>query len=193
MVEAHQFVYQTPYNYLQRERLTEAKSDYLNGQIIAMAGGSFNHNMIQGNVTRRLATALENRPCVDFTADMKVRVGKANQFRYPDAFALCDDIEFYDSTHDAVKNPQLIVEVLSQSTERVDRNEKFADYRLIESFSEYLLLSQNEIKAELFQKNAQGEWSGMVLTGEDEQVNLQSIDVDLRLGDFYDKVDFSLT
>lgn len=184
-------VFVSPYEYIRSERKAEEKRDYLNGQIVAMAGGTYNHNMIQRNVTRRLATALEGRPCVDFTSDMKVRIEKANQFRYPDAFALCGDIDFFDETKDAVCNPQMIVEVLSPSTEKTDRTDKFAMYRLIDSFSEYLLLSQGKVEAELYQKDESGSWKGESFEDADTVIHLKSIDVSLRLGDLYDKVDFS--
>lgn len=180
----------SPFQYLEEERRASLKRDYLNGQVIAMAGGSYNHNMIQRNVTRRLATALENRKCVDFTSDMKIRIDKANQFRYPDASALCGPIDFYDDSRDAVCNPQLIVEVLSPSTEQSDRTDKFATYRLIESFSEYLLLSQSEMQAEVWSKKENGEWVAIAFQKPGDIIELESIAVKILLGDLYDKCEF---
>ena len=97
---------------------------------------------------------------------------------------------FYDETEDVYCNPAFICEVLSQSTRRIDQNEKFAEYRLIESFSEYLLLEQTEMRAELHRKGADGGWTCAEYTSPEGRISLESISVDILLSDIYAKVEF---
>jgi len=182
--------YLTPDEYLRLERLAEAKSDYLNGIVIAMAGARYNHNVVAGDTYRHIGNALADRPCVVFGSDMKVRIEKANCFRYPDVSALCGPIDFYDQTQDVYTNPRFICEVLSDSTRAIDRHEKFAEYRLIESFAEYLLIEPERIEAELHRKSPDGGWTFSTFTGVDDAIELESIGVTLRLGDLYAKVEF---
>lgn len=183
--------YLTPFDYLERERAAESKSDYINGHIVAKTGGNFRHNRISGNISMRIGMAHKGRPCVDFTSDMKVRIEKANQFRYPDASALCGDIDFYDDTQDSITNPQFIAEVLSPSTETFDRKDKFAMYRLIDSFTEYMLVSQDVYYVEVFRKDQEGKWAGQSYSSLADQIELTSLDITLTLGDLYEKVEFA--
>ena len=136
--------------YLRQERLAESKSEYVNGSVDAMSGGTIDHNRIAGNIFWRLASQLSGRPCEVFNSDMKVRIDKANVFRYPDLSGLCGPLNFYDDAADVYRNPTLIVEVLSPSTEKLDRGEKFALYKLIDSLKEYVLVRQDRREVEVF-------------------------------------------
>jgi Uma2 family endonuclease len=183
--------YVTPEEYLHAERLAEAKSDYLNGIIVvAMAGAKYRHNLVVVNVLGEIRNALRGKPCIVFGSDMKVRIEKANCFRYPDVSAVCGPIDFHDSVEDVYCNPQLLCEVLSDSTRTLDRREKFAEYRLIDSFTEYLLLEPDRMEAELHRKGADGRWTCATFNNAEEMLELESLGISLRLGNLYDKVEF---
>jgi len=181
----------TPAEYLERERAAEEKSEYLNGILVAMAGNTFAHDLIKGNIHSELNAQLKGRPCYVFTSDIKVRIERANQFRYPDVSALCGPLQFHDGEKDAYENPSLIVEVLSKSTGRHDRAQKFALYRFLDSFAEYLLVAQDRMHAELFRKQPDGQWTTESYTAPDEVVTLESVGCTLRLTEIYDKVPLS--
>lgn len=182
--------YLSPHEYLDIERLAETKSDYLNGIMVAMAGARYRHNLVAGALNRLIGNAFVDRPFIAFGSDMKVRIEKANVFRYPDTSALCGPIDFYDATEDSYHNPAFIGEVLSESTRRIDRNEKFAEYRLLDSFREYLLVEPDEVMAELHRKDGDGRWTVEVFQNLDDEIHLESIDVVIGVKDLYAKVTF---
>lgn len=178
----------SPAEYLVRERAAEHRSEYLNGVIVAMAGVSFAHDIISGNVQRHLGNQLADRPCYVFSSDMKVRIERANLFRYPDVSAVCGPVLFHDDVQDAYENPALIVEVLSPSTERYDRTEKFALYRFLDSLTEYLLIAQDRHHAELFRSHPGGQWSEQTYASPEDLIVLESIGCTVRVGQLYEKV-----
>jgi len=182
--------YLSPEDYLHAERLAETKSDYLNGIMVGMAGATYRHNVIAGNVFWRIRSAFQNRPCIVFGSDMKVRVEKANVFRYPDVSALCGPINFYCDEQDIYSNPQFICEVLSPSTCRTDRNEKFAEYRFIDTFTEYLIIEQDKMEVDLHRKGDNGIWTAQTYTEIQDQIELESIGVNLTLAEIYEKIEF---
>lgn len=180
--------YVSPEEYLEAERLAETKSDYLNGIVVAMAGAKYRHNIVVVNVLGEIRNALRDSPCIVFGSDMKVRIEKANCFRYPDVSAICGPIDFYDQAEDVYCNPQFLCEVLSDSTRALDRREKFAEYRFIDSFTEYLLVEPDRIEAELHRKGADGRWTCATFQDPDELIHLESVGISLRLGILYEKV-----
>jgi Uma2 family endonuclease len=178
----------TTEEYLARERAALERNEYLNGIVVAMAGGTFLHDLVKVNLQSNLVAQLKGRPCYVFTSDMKVRIERANLFRYPDLSALCGPILFHDEQKDAYGNPALIAEILSPSTSRYDRTEKFALYRFLDSLVEYLLVAQDRQHAELLRKGADGQWTAQIFSSAEETLLLESIGCTLRLGDLYDKV-----
>ena len=114
---------------------TQGRSEYVDGEIFAMAGASETHNLIAGNIFATLHNCFKGRPCYVYTSDMKVRIESANLGFYPDAMAVCGERVFWDERKDVLANPALIVEVLSDSTEAYDRGDKFAHYRTIPSLA----------------------------------------------------------
>ncbi len=178
----------TSEEYLVQERAAEGRSEYFNGLVIAMAGGTMDHALIAGEIQYRLRGQIEGRPCLVFNSDMKVRIDRANVFRYPDVSALCGPVLLHDRERDAFCNPALIVEVLSSSTAKKDRGEKFALYRLLDSLVEYLLVEQKSQRAELFRKLPDGRWTTQVFSEPDDLIELASIGATLRLADVYSKV-----
>jgi Uma2 family endonuclease len=180
----------TAEDYLRRERTASFKSEYVNGNVYAMAGGTINHNRIAGNVFRHLGNRLSTRPCEVFNSDLKVRIDKANVFRYPDVSGLCGPILFHDKGQDAYCNPSFIVEVMSPSTELLDRGEKFTLNRLLDSLREYMLVWQDRLRVELFVRNEEGEWNSTIFDEASDEVTLQSLDCTLTLAEIYEKVSF---
>src|SRR6266404_1708800 len=140
----------TPEQYLEIERKAEFKSEYFQGEMFAMAGAREAHNLIALNLAAALHPQLRARPCRAYISDMRVRVSATGLYTYPDILVVCGEPQFLDERRDTLLNPNLIVEVLSPSTEAYDRGRKFEHYRSVESLSEYLLVSSERIIAELF-------------------------------------------
>ena len=180
----------TAEEYLQLERAAEFKSEYVNGHVYAMAGAKVGHNRAARNILRHLGNQLADRPCEVFGSDMKVRIDKANVFRYPDVTGLCGPILFHDKEQDAYCNPSVIVEVLSRSTERLDRGEKFMLYRLLDSFVEYVLVSQDRVEVEVWVRNTEGRWITTIYDEITDSFALRSIGCTLTLAEIYEKVEF---
>jgi Uma2 family endonuclease len=176
--------------YLAIEDQADYKSEYHQGEIFAMAGGSRNHSVICVNVIRRLSEAVDDKDCIVFDGNMKLDIHKANAILYPDSMVVCGEVEFYQNRTDAVGNPSLIVEVISPSTESFDRGKKFQLYRGIPSFQEYLLISQYSPTVERFVKQAENRWLYSVSNGLDGRVAIQSVGCELSLDHIYRKVAF---
>jgi Uma2 family endonuclease len=149
--------YFTPEEYLEIERISPIKHDYLQGQIVAMAGASKAHVIIPGNLSARLVNHLRRTGCISYATDMKVRLPALNLFYYADLAVTCDDRDRV-SNEDFILHPKLIVEVLSDSTEAFDRGDKFADYKTIAEFEEYVLIHQKQILVERFQRTSDNLW-----------------------------------
>ena len=180
----------TPEQYLEMEREADFKSEYLSGEIFAMAGAGESHNLIVTNIVRELSTRLKGRPCRTYPSDMKVEVGPAGLFSYPDASVVCGEPRFHDGKREMLQNPTLIVEVLSPSTEAYDRGIKFAQYRRIESLTDYLIISPNEFRVEHFVRQPDNHWLLSEVTSEEQAVVIASIDCELPMSEVYDRVEF---
>jgi len=182
--------YVSPDEYLRLERQAEYKSEYLNGEIFAMSGASRQHNLITGNIGAEFNRQLKGKPCEAYMSDMRVKVRSNGFCTYPDVIVVCGEPQFEDKEVDTLLNPTLLVEVLSQSTERYDRIAKTSYYRTIESLQEHLLVAQHEFRVEQYLRQPNGQWSLTQYTSPDEVVQLPSIDCSLRLSDIYDKIVF---
>lgn len=176
-------------DYLAAERQAEVRHEYVDGQVFGMVGASENHNIIVANLTALLVTQMKGRPCRVYANDMKVRIDMEDACKYPDITALCGDREFFDERRDVLLNPSLVIEVLSESTEAYDRGEKFALYRRLPGLREYVLVSQERCRLELYVKQADSGWLLKEYNEDDDKVALASIDCALVLRDVYDKVE----
>ncbi len=172
--------------YVARERTSEVKHEYVAGELFAMAGAKRAHNLISGNVVTILNTQLRDRPCLVFNSDMRVRT-RDLVGAYPDVSALCGRPSFLDDGEDDLLNPTAIVEVLSDSTERYDRGEKFEHYQTIPSFQEYLLASSTRPRVEVFTRQEDGGWL-LHAYGPGEVARLTSLGVELAVDEVYRKV-----
>ena len=174
--------------YLELEKTSEIRHEYLGGQVFAMSGGSKEHNLIAGNIYSRFRSHLRGGSCSVFMADMKVNIKPISQnkniYYYPDVVVTCDSD---DQDRYSLNYPCLIIEVLSPSTEITDRREKLINYRDLESLQEYVLVSQYEVKVEIYRKNNQGNWSMQIL-GKEDELRLDSINLTITMTEIYEDV-----
>jgi Uma2 family endonuclease len=180
----------TPEQYLEAERAAEFRSEYYNGHMYAMSGGSYNHAQIIGGLVRELGNALKKRPCSVVSSDLRLRVSFAGLYTYPDVIVICGEPKFADDQKDTLLNPTLIAEVLSPSTEAYDRGFKSAQYRTLASLQEYVLVSQTEPRIEVFHRQTAGHWLLSEAIGLEAVCRFESLDCSVRLADLYDKVTF---
>lgn len=180
--------YLTPEEYLAIERKAQSKSEYINGEIVAMTGASRKHNLIVFNLTREISQQLQGRPCEGYSNDMRVRVPSTRFYTYPDLVVVCGEPDFEDDYLDTLLNPTLIIEVLSESTEGYDRGKKFGFYRTIPSLVEYLLVAQDEHRIEQYAKQPDGRWLLSEYRLAEDVAELASIQCRLALREVYDKV-----
>jgi len=178
----------TPEEYLEIERKAEFKSEYYAGEMFAMAGTSREHATIVFNLAGELRNILRGRPCEGFANDMRVQVGAA--YVYPDIVVVCDEQEYADTREDILLNPSVVIEVLSPSTEAYDRGLKFEQYRQIECLREYVLVGQDTMRIELFERQDDGRWLMTEVKGPENFLHLPSIDARIRLADIYERIEF---
>lgn len=173
-------------DYLAGERESDVRHEYVDGQVYAMAGASDRHNRIALNIASRLNDRLVDDECEAFISDMKVMVSPVLYY-YPDVVVTCDAPggDLYTR-----REPRLIVEVLSASTERIDRTEKLHAYKSVESLLEYVLVSQDALHIEVHRRGAKGEWTRAILTEPDDRLALASVNLTLDLSDVYRNVRF---
>jgi Uma2 family endonuclease len=183
----------TPTEYLELEKSAETKSEYHNGVIIAMAGGTFEHDLANLNILATLHVQLRGKPCVPLTGNMRVNVPGCNCYYYPDTSVACEQPEFQRIEGvQSLTNPILIVEVLSDSTERFDRERKFFCYQTLPSLRTYVLVAQDEPLVQVFEKQVNGKWEFSHYQGLDAVAPLPSIDCELNLVDVYERIEFKL-
>lgn len=185
-----QLTFYTPEEYLALEEKADYKSEYFNGEIFAMAGGSYNHNVIAGNINAALNQYAESKPSVAFTSDMRVLVKANGLYTYPDAMLVCGQVEFAEGRNDRLTNPLIIVEVLSKSTRDYDRGFKFESYRLIETLQDYLLIDQERVHVEYFHKLEDGRWVLIETNLPEAELTLQAINFTLPISHIYHKVEW---
>ncbi|MGD1070186.1 MAG: Uma2 family endonuclease [Bryobacteraceae bacterium] len=180
----------SPEQYLEIERNAEFRSEYLNGQMFAMSGGTINHARIIKNTLLRLDEQLRGKPCEAVASDLRLFGERYRVFTYPDIVVACGTLRFHDERKDTIIDATLVIEVLSPSTSNYDRGEKFVFYQSLPSFREYLLLAQNAVRAEHHALQPDGCWLLRQFSSPDDEIGLESIDCSLRLGSLYDRVDF---
>ncbi|HZQ07760.1 MAG TPA: Uma2 family endonuclease [Anaerolineae bacterium] len=181
----------TPEEYLLREAAAEYKSEYIGGEIRAMAGGSLNHGVIQGNVITSLNNALADKPCRVTTSDVRLLIKRRGDYTYPDAMVICGKTEFQIGRTDVVTNPTVIVEVLSPSTRNYDLLEKFALYKQIDSLQEYVLIDSQRVHVTLLRRETEtGKWTLEMLDASTDILTLTSLEIQIPLASLYSKIEF---
>ncbi|WP_339458513.1 Uma2 family endonuclease [Nodularia spumigena] len=177
-------IYVTPEEYLEMEERSDIKHEYIDGYIYAMAGALDSHVTIALNLATLLRNHVRGSGCRVYIADMKARIESLNRFYYPDVMVTCDK---RDQETPAYKRfPNLIVEVLSDSTEAFDRGDKFADYQLVETLEEYVLINTKRQRVECFRRNHQGLWVLQSYTTEKTSFRLNSIDFETTIKELYE-------
>ncbi|MBX3085529.1 MAG: Uma2 family endonuclease [Anaerolineae bacterium] len=177
--------------YLAFERASDTKHEFFNGEIIDFAGASVNHTRIIRNMVTLLHTHGRSQGCEVFTADLRVRVGRARAYTYPDIVVACRELRFADDQEDTLVNPTILIEVLSPSTEMTDRGRKFTQYTTLSSLQEYILISQARPQIEQFARQADGSWRYTKITTLDEHLTLPSANCTFNLTDIYEDVQFN--
>lgn len=177
--------------YLAQEIASQDRHEYRNGALVLMAGGTPNHNQITLNLAGSLNFGLRRQPYRVFIADQRLWIPDRRIYTYPDVMVVGQPIELQSGRKDTVTNPIVIAEVLSQSTRSYDKDEKFAAYRSLASFREYLLIDQYNAHVEHYTKTEDQAWLFREYDGLEATVSFQSFDFSLSLADLYDKVDFA--
>ena len=183
--------YYTPEEYLAFEEKAKYKHEYRNGEIVAMTGGTTNHNEIAGNFYTSLKIALKKQKYRVFIGDVRLWIPEYKQYTYPDIMVIAGKPIYQGKGTTTVTNPTVIVEVLSQSTQDYDRGTKFTYYRSIPQLKEYILVNQYQYAIEQFSKNEPGKWVLTEEQGENAILNLSTLDLQISLTDIYENVDFS--
>ena len=181
----------SPEAYLDREVNSDQRHEYRDGVIVPMTGGTPQHNRISGLFYARLLFALLNRPYEIFHTDQRLWIPERRMYTYPDVMVLPKPIELQAGRKDTVTNPLLIAEVLSKSTRNYDGGEKFAAYRTIPGFQEYLLIDQYEMRVEQFIKLEDCEWRFLEYRKPESTLQLKTVELTLQLTDLYSNIDFS--
>ncbi|MGB3135928.1 MAG: Uma2 family endonuclease [Nodosilinea sp.] len=182
MTVSQRHAYFTTEDYLEIERISPIKHEYLQGQLVAMAGASKAHVIIVGNLSALLVNHLRGTGCLSYAADMKVRLPELDIFYYSDLAVTCDERD-RASSEDFILHPKLVVEVLSDSTEAFDRGDKFADYKTIPELEEYVLIHQKQVLVERFQRKSEL-WVPQIYR-EDDTIELDSIGFAGAIADLY--------
>ncbi|MEW6208413.1 MAG: Uma2 family endonuclease [Acidobacteriota bacterium] len=186
----------TPDEYLAFEREAEERHEWLDGLIYAMAGESPDHSLINANLIATLNLQLKGRPCAVFSPNMKVYsrlpsdASLKGLFSYPDVTIVCGKPVYHDEHRDVLINPQVIIEVLSKSTEAYDRGEKFERYQVNRSLTDYLLVSQYRPSIVHYARKAKGRWEYSSETDMTGSLDIASIQCRLLLADVYDRIEF---
>ena len=180
----------TPEQYLEIERAAEFRSEYIDGQMYAMSGGTRSHARVIRNVVIELGNRLRGCPCEVVSSDMRLHSFEFGIYTYPDIVVTCGPDKLLDGQKDNLVDATLIIEVLSPSTRNYDRGEKFRFYRSLPSFAEYVLLPQDAVRAEHHVRQPNGSWLFTEFTSPDDELEFASIGCKLRLGALYERVEF---
>jgi Uma2 family endonuclease len=171
--------------YVGAEDTSPVRHEFLKGLVFAMAGGTPEHGALAAAIMRELGVALRGKPCRVYSSDLRVRVIETDLATYPDATVVCGKLETAPDDRNAVINPTLLVEVLSDTTEAYDRGAKAAHYRMVASLKEYVLVAQDERRIEVYRRNQRGGWE-LFEARSGAQLQLESIGVWLDIDTVYE-------
>jgi Uma2 family endonuclease len=181
----------TEQEYLALDRAAEFRSEFLDGEMFAMSGGSLRHARLAGNIFLELSHAFRGNVCEAFNSDFRVRVS-SRMYTYPDISVVCGEPVLADDRQDVLLNPVAIFEVLSPSTEKYDRGLKLQHYRAIASLREYLLVDQNQVRIEQYARQSDQSWTFRDYQSLDDELRLESIGVTLPVRGIYHRVEFAV-
>ena len=171
--------------YLAYEAQSPLRNEYIAGEIFAMTGASIRHNVIAGNLFAELRSHLKGTPCRALIEGVKLRLRKEQSYFYPDVMVTCENrLQELDSLQQIVEEPLIVIEVLSPSTEAVDRREKLRAYRTLPSLKEYLLVSQDKAQVEIYRRRGDISWDIITYEPEDT-VDIACLELKLSMSDIY--------
>jgi len=176
--------------YLELEEKSLEKNEYQNGKIVAMSGGSLAHAILANRIGRLVENGIDanKQDCVAGNSDLKIFIEKANRFVYPDVTVLCADAAYHKNDKNAITNPIIIIEVLSDSTEKYDRGEKFRLYSSLPSFKEYILIDQHQPIVDTLFKDDATYWKMQTTIGLDKSFPIHTLGFEIKMADLYKKV-----
>lgn len=178
-------------DYLEVERTSAIRHEYVDGEIFAMTGASLNHNRVNGNMFNEIKNQLKISPCDAFASDMRVKVNELETYTYPDIVVVCGDIELEKIKGlETLVNPDVIFEILSDSTEAYDRGKKFQHYRFLPSLQEYILVAQHHCLVEKYVRSDDGSWRYFTYETMEQTITIESIQCEVLLSDVYYRVEF---
>lgn len=180
----------TPDEYLEIEVNSDTRHEYINGEIIPMTGGTPEHNEIASILNAVLRVSLKSKPYSIFIADQRLWIPNRNLYTYPDVMVVPRPLQLQQGRTDTITNLLMIAEVLSKATKGYDRDEKFAAYRTIPTFQEYLLIDQYSPHVEQYFKTESQKWIFSEYDGTDACILLSSISVEITLSDLYENIEF---
>ncbi|MBE9208991.1 Uma2 family endonuclease [Nostoc sp. LEGE 06077] len=178
----------TPEEYLQLEETSEFKHEYYDGEIVPMAGGTTNHNEIAGNFYANFKLKMRGKNYKIYIGDVRLWIPRYRIYTYPDAMVIEGEPIYEGNSTTTVTNPEVIIEVLSKSTQSHDKIDKFRFYRSIPTFKEYIIVNQYEYLIEHYAKNANNQWVLTEYESLDAVLSLQTIDFEIPLSDIYEGV-----
>lgn len=183
----------TAEQYLALEVDSDVRSEFRDGEIVDMTGGTPDHNRLSGALNALLWLGLRKQPYSVFVTDQRLWIPAVNLYTYPDVMIVADPVGLQPGRKDTVINPILIAETLSNSTEGYDWGDKFAHYRTIETFQEYLLISQYQPRVEHYVKQSENQWLFAEYSGLEASLKLSAVAVEIALADLYEAVEFEAT
>jgi Uma2 family endonuclease len=192
MTIAQEKHYYSPEEYLELEVNSDTRHEYIDGLIIPMTGGTPNHNQIALNFSGTLNFLLKRQPYQVFVTDQRLWIPNRRIHTYPDIMIVQTPLVFEEGRKDTITNPVMIAEVLSNSTKSYDKDEKFAAYRTIPTFQEYILIDQYSMHVEQYYKIGDNKWVFSEFADPEAGLNLASVPCQILLVDIYDKVEFNV-
>lgn len=176
----------SPEQYLAREKRSKERHEYVAGEVFAMVGTSLAHNTIAGNLYIALVQSLKKRRCEVFMGEVKLHVAKADAWFYPDVMVTC--AKDLDPSQSVLTDAELVIEVLSPGTARFDRDVKLFAYRKLPSLREYVLVSQDKRRVEIFRRGPDVGWLHVVFE-RDQAVRFESVGVKIPMRRIYEKIE----
>ena len=189
-MSAQPLPYHTLEQYVKLEDEATYKSEFISGRIYAMSGGTPKHSAIGSNIGREMGNLLKREPCQVYNSDLRVGIMPLDVETYPDVTIVCGEPHLNPFDKNSIINPAVIFEVLSPSTERYDRGEKWAYYRRLDSLQEYVLVSQDKPQVEQYVRQESGLWTYAAVEGLETTSVLSVLGITLALSEIYDKITF---
>jgi Uma2 family endonuclease len=185
---APKYNYVSPEAYLAMERASEEKHEYYKGEVFAMSGASWEHNVIVKNINTLVLPFLKGKPCDMFGSDLRIHIPENTLYTYPDFSIICGEPETIDNEKDTVVKPSVIIEILSKSTRDYDRGTKFNLYRGIKTLKEYILIDSTSVCVEIYKHQPENSWQLTEFKKLSDSFFISTIGLTLQLKDIYEDV-----